>query len=62
MLKDLVMTLLRAGGQQRARQNAWACMASDVARARARREADVAMQRALERTALQTTVQTAVAR
>ncbi|MCW2778730.1 MAG: hypothetical protein JWN17_2455 [Frankiales bacterium] len=43
MLHALVSLVLPAGGQQRARQNAWASMSEGAARARARREADAAM-------------------
>lgn len=48
-LEPLVMGLLPHGGQGTARRNAWAAMAQDAARARARREADDVMTRAVER-------------
>ena len=54
-VEGLVLLALPHGGQQAARRNAWAAMAADSARARARREADLAMNRAVaaaDRTAL----------
>lgn len=48
MLQTLTRLLLPSGGQQHARQNAWSGMSRDAVRARARREADVAVQRALD--------------
>jgi hypothetical protein len=47
-VEGLVLLALPHGGQQAARRNAWASMASDSARARARREADAAMNRAVD--------------
>jgi hypothetical protein len=44
----LVLTVLPHGGQQVSRRNAWAAMATDTARARARREAATAMQAAVD--------------
>jgi hypothetical protein len=44
-----LMFLLPHGGQHLARRNAWASMASDVARARARNEAAAAMALAVTR-------------
>ena len=44
-VEGLVLLALPHGGQQSARRNAWASMAADSARARARREADAAMNR-----------------
>ena len=41
--RSLLLAALPAGGQTTARRNAWAAMSSDVARARARREAAAAM-------------------
>ena len=46
-VEGLVLLALPHGGQQAARRNAWASMAADSARARARREADAAMSRAV---------------
>jgi hypothetical protein len=46
-VEGLVLLALPHGGQQAARRNAWAAMAADSARARARREADAAMNRAV---------------
>ena len=46
-VEGLVLLALPHGGQQAARRNAWASMAADSARARARREADAAMDRAV---------------
>jgi hypothetical protein len=48
-LESLLLTVLPHGGQRSARQNAWASMSSDASRARNRREADAAMDRALMR-------------
>ena len=45
-LESLLMTVLPHGGQRSARRNAWASMSADAARARHRREADAAMERA----------------
>ena len=44
--RDLVMVLLPHGGQRTARRNAWVGMSVGTARARARREADLAVHRA----------------
>jgi hypothetical protein len=46
-VQQLTLLALPHGGQQAARRNAWASMAADSARARARREADAAMDRAV---------------
>jgi hypothetical protein len=46
-VEGLVLLALPHGGQQAARRNAWAAMAADSARARARREADAALNRAV---------------
>ena len=46
-VEGLVLFALPHGGQQAARRNAWAGMAADSARARARRDADLAMSRAI---------------
>ena len=46
-LQGLALLAVPHGGQQAARRNAWAAMAADSARARARREADAAMNRAV---------------
>jgi hypothetical protein len=46
-LEGLLLLALPHGGQQAARRNAWAGMAADSALARARREADAAMDRAV---------------
>jgi hypothetical protein len=46
-VEGLLLLALPHGGQQAARRNAWASMAADSARARARREADAAMTRAV---------------
>ena len=48
-VQSLVMAVVPHGGQRSARRNAWASMSSDAARARARREADLAMDRARTR-------------
>ena len=48
-LESLAMTVLPHGGQRSARRNAWAAMSEGSARARARREAEVAMDRAVAR-------------
>ena len=42
-LEGLALFALPHGGQQAARRNAWASMAEDATRARARREADAAL-------------------
>jgi hypothetical protein len=46
-VQTLFLTALPHGGQRSARRNAWASMSTDAARARGRREADVAMDRAV---------------
>jgi hypothetical protein len=48
-LQSLFLTLLPHGGQRSARRNAWASMSQDAVRARAQREADAAMARAIAR-------------
>ncbi len=47
--RDLVLLALPHGGQMAARRNAWAGMAENATRARAQREADAAMARAVVR-------------
>jgi hypothetical protein len=49
--QSLVLAVLPHGGQRSARRNAWASMSQDAVRARARREADTAMSRAVNRAA-----------
>jgi hypothetical protein len=44
--ESLCLAVMPHGGQRSARRNAWASMSSDAARARNRREADAALQRA----------------
>jgi hypothetical protein len=46
-LQSLVLLAAPHGGQQSARRNAWAAMSADATRARARRDADAAMDRAV---------------
>ena len=48
-LETVLLTVLPHGGQRDARRNAWAAMSADSQLARQRREADVAMDRALLR-------------
>jgi hypothetical protein len=48
-LENATMALLPHGGQGAARRNAWSSMAHDVTRSRARRDADLAMDRAVSR-------------
>ena len=50
-VQSLVMAVVPHGGQRSARHNAWASMSTDAVRARARREADLAMARAQSRAA-----------
>lgn len=50
-VQSLVMAVVPHGGQRSARRNAWASMSSDAVRARLRRDADLAMDRALARAA-----------
>jgi hypothetical protein len=47
-LETILMTVLPHGGQGSARKNAWGSMVKDNHHAKARREADLAMCRALE--------------
>lgn len=47
----LVLALVPHGGQRSARQNAWASMSQGAVRARGRREAELAMDRAVVRSA-----------
>ena len=49
--QQLFMGALPHGGQRLARRNAWAGMSADAAVGRARREANQAMDRALDRAA-----------
>lgn len=44
---SMALTMLPHGGQRSARQNAWASMSECSARARGRREADIAMDQAV---------------
>ncbi len=44
---SMALTMLPHGGQRSARKNAWASMSECSARARSRREADAAMDRAV---------------
>jgi hypothetical protein len=46
-IQGLALLALPHGGQQVARRNAWASMSADSTRARARREAAVAINRAI---------------
>jgi hypothetical protein len=48
-VQTLAMTLVPHGGQGVARRNAWAAMSADAGVARSRREADLAMAHAQER-------------
>ncbi|MCU1602738.1 MAG: hypothetical protein JWO22_3447 [Frankiales bacterium] len=48
-LETVLLTVLPHGGQRSARQNAWASMSADTQRAKSRREADAAMDRAILR-------------
>ncbi len=48
-VQSLVLALVPHGGQRSARRNAWASMSSDAVRARARRDAELAMSRAQAR-------------
>lgn len=49
LLQTLLTTTLPAGGQRTARRNAWAGMSDDAVRARARREAEAALEAAARR-------------
>lgn len=49
--ESVLLTVLPHGGQGTARRNAWRAMSSDAAEARARREAQVAVERAAARAA-----------
>ena len=60
--QQLALLVSPHGGQQAARRNAWASMAADSARARARREADAAMSLAVSSAAISTAPRTAAAR
>jgi len=46
-VQTLALTVVPHGGQRSARRNAWASMSADNSRAQARREADLAMARAV---------------
>jgi hypothetical protein len=46
-VQSIVVAVLPHGGQRSARRNAWASMSEDNLRARARRDADSAMSRAV---------------
>ena len=48
-VQALVLALVPHGGQRVARQNAWASMSQGAVQARNRREADLAMDRAVRR-------------
>jgi hypothetical protein len=50
-LESAVMALLPHGGQGAARRNAWSAMSADATMSRTRREADLAMNRAIARSA-----------
>lgn len=52
--RDLLLLAAPGAGQLTARRNAWAGMSENATRARARREADTAMDRAVARAALST--------
>ena len=60
--RSTLLLLLPHGGQSLARRNAWASMAADSTRARARREADAAMSVAVSTAAISTAPRTAAAR
>ena len=59
---SVLLTALPHGGQRTARRNAWASMSTDATVARARREADLAMDQAHARAAATTVHPTARAR
>jgi hypothetical protein len=59
--QQLVLLALPHGGQQLARRNAWASMATDSARARARREADAALSVAVSSAVIAAAPRTAAA-
>ena len=61
-IEGLALFALPHGGQQAARRNAWAAMAADSTRARARREADAAMTAAVSTAAVAAAPRTAAAR
>jgi hypothetical protein len=50
-VETAMMAVLPHGGQGAARRNAWSAMAADAIQSRARREADLAMDRAVSRSA-----------
>jgi len=50
-LQSVFLTVLPHGGQGAARRNAWSAMSADAVQARARREAEVAVDRAVLRAA-----------
>ena len=52
MVRDLMSAVLPAGGQLRARRNAWAAMSEGAQRARSRADADAAMNAATDRYAV----------
>ena len=60
-LEGLALFALPHGGQQAARRNAWAAMAADSTRARARREAELALDVAVSAAAARTAPRTAAA-
>lgn len=47
VVRDVVLTTLPHGGQRAARRNAWSSMSADATMARARREAEAALARAV---------------
>jgi hypothetical protein len=49
ILQKVALTMWTAGGQGRARRNAWVSMVADSQQARARTEANDALQAAVER-------------
>jgi hypothetical protein len=61
-LQSFVLTVLPHGGQRSARRNAWASMSQDAVRARAQRDADAAMELALDRAAARERRQASAAR
>ena len=50
--RDLLLLAVPSAGQLTARRNAWASMSENATRARAQREADTAMDRAVARAGL----------
>jgi len=50
-MQSLLLTVLPHGGQGAARRNAWAAMSADAVQSRARRDAEIAVDRAVMRAA-----------